>query len=364
MRRGVRGAPAGPHRRGAQLTHVRGARDAVERRGRTHDRRVRRGRAGRQGPDAGHRRTRTILGLLLLTSLTLVVLSLRGGGDGARDTASGFFGPVENAASAVVRPVRDFVGLDLVAWAARTSRSPTCRRRTTSSAARLNTSDSTPATARRSSTTCSASRAPASTRRVPAQVIAIGPAQGFAWTVTIDAGSTDGVKVDQNVVNGQGLVGRVIRRRAPATSVVALLVDATSTVGARVEDSGRSASSTAPATRARSSCSCSTRSRRSQVGDRLVSFGVRGGAYVARHPARHHHRGRRHPGPADPRRHGRAVRRRHDASTSSASSSRRRAPTRATPCCRPSRPRAPRAAPAAAGTAVAERSAASPRSES
>jgi len=55
------------------------------------------------------KRTRTILGLLLLTSLTLVVLSLRGGGGGARGTASGLFGPVENAASAVVRPVRDFL---------------------------------------------------------------------------------------------------------------------------------------------------------------------------------------------------------------------------------------------------------------
>ena len=50
------------------------------------------------------KRTRTILGLLLLTSLTLVVLSLRGGGGAARDSASGFFGPIENAASAVVRP--------------------------------------------------------------------------------------------------------------------------------------------------------------------------------------------------------------------------------------------------------------------
>ena len=56
-----------------------------------------------------NRRTRTILGLLLLTSLTLVILNLRGSGDGARDTASGFFGPVQSAASAIVRPISDFI---------------------------------------------------------------------------------------------------------------------------------------------------------------------------------------------------------------------------------------------------------------
>ena len=46
-------------------------------------------------------------------------------------------------------------------------------------------------------------------RVLPAQVIAVGPAQGFAWTVLIDAGSRDGLKVDQTVINGDGLVGRI-----------------------------------------------------------------------------------------------------------------------------------------------------------
>ena len=53
------------------------------------------------------RRTRTIVGLLLLVSLTLVVLSLRGG-DSSRSGASGLFAPVENAAASIVAPVRNF----------------------------------------------------------------------------------------------------------------------------------------------------------------------------------------------------------------------------------------------------------------
>ena len=68
---------------------------------------------------------------------------------------------------------------------------------------------------------------------VPAQVIAVGPAQGFAWTVTIDVGSRDGVERDMSVISGKGLVGRVISV-GPGTATVLLIVDATSSVGGRL----------------------------------------------------------------------------------------------------------------------------------
>ena len=45
---------------------------------------------------------------------------------------------------------------------------------------------------------------------VPAQVIAIGAAQSFSRTVTIDKGSSDGISADLTVINADGLVGRVI----------------------------------------------------------------------------------------------------------------------------------------------------------
>lgn len=68
---------------------------------------------------------------------------------------------------------------------------------------------------------------------VPAEVIAVGPAQDFSWTVTIDAGSNDGVEPEMTVINGQGLVGRVLKVFA-TTSTVVLVVDASSAVGGRI----------------------------------------------------------------------------------------------------------------------------------
>ena len=68
---------------------------------------------------------------------------------------------------------------------------------------------------------------------VPARVIGIGPGQSFSRTVTIDAGTRAGIVPDQTVVNGQGLVGRVLRVTS-TTATVLLVVDADSTVGGRV----------------------------------------------------------------------------------------------------------------------------------
>ncbi len=72
---------------------------------------------------------------------------------------------------------------------------------------------------------------------VPAQVTALGSAFGFALTVTIDAGSRDGVESGQTVVNGDGLVGRTTRV-GPFTSTVLLVTDPGFTVGARLTREG------------------------------------------------------------------------------------------------------------------------------
>jgi rod shape-determining protein MreC len=69
-----------------------------------------------------------------------------------------------------------------------------------------------------------------------AQVIAIGAAQGFSWTVTIDIGADDGVKRDMTVLNGDGLVGRVTTV-GPHSATVLLANDPDFTVGTRMEGS-------------------------------------------------------------------------------------------------------------------------------
>jgi rod shape-determining protein MreC len=223
------------------------------------------------------KRTRTILGLLLLTSLTLVVLSLRGGGGGARDTASGIFGPVENAASAVVRPVRDFLS-SISSLGSKDQQIADLQRQVDDLQQQLNTTEYDRNRAQELNDLLRLAGA-GQYKTLPAQTIAYGPAQGFAWTVTIDVGSKDGVKVDQSVVNGKGLVGRVVATTS-STATVALLVDATSTVGARVESSMEVGFLNGTGDPRSLELQLLDPFAPVAVGDRLVSYGVRGGAYV------------------------------------------------------------------------------------
>ncbi len=73
---------------------------------------------------------------------------------------------------------------------------------------------------------------------VPAQVVTIGPKQGFAWSVSLDVGTRDGITTGQTVINGKGLVGRVVSvGRSSAT--VLLAIDPTSSVGARAARSAQ-----------------------------------------------------------------------------------------------------------------------------
>jgi rod shape-determining protein MreC len=69
----------------------------------------------------------------------------------------------------------------------------------------------------------------------PAHVVGNGSAQSFSNTVTIDAGTDAGIRPDMTVLNGDGLVGRVIQVNSH-TATVLLVVDAESTVGGRVGD--------------------------------------------------------------------------------------------------------------------------------
>lgn len=73
-------------------------------------------------------------------------------------------------------------------------------------------------------------------RIAAAQVVALGPAQSFGRTATIDVGRDVGVRDDLTVIDGNGLVGRIISV-TPTTSTVLLAVDPGSTVGGRLGSS-------------------------------------------------------------------------------------------------------------------------------
>ena len=74
-------------------------------------------------------------------------------------------------------------------------------------------------------------------RVVAARVVAVGPAQGFERTVSLDAGGTAGIRPDTAVLTAAGLVGRVVAV-TPGTTTVLLLCDTRSAVGVRVGSAG------------------------------------------------------------------------------------------------------------------------------
>ncbi len=107
-----------------------------------------------------------------------------------------------------------------------------------------------------------------------AQVVAIGAAQGFSWTITIDAGSSDGIQRDMTVLNGDGLVGRVTTV-GPSTATVLLASDPDFTVGTRMEGSMELGFATGQGDRP---MQVQLLNGKANVhdGDRLVTFGSQG----------------------------------------------------------------------------------------
>lgn len=73
---------------------------------------------------------------------------------------------------------------------------------------------------------------------VLARVVGYGSSVPFESTITLDVGTRDGVRADQSVTTGLGLVGRTVQV-GPDTSVVALVTDPTVTVGVRLNAGSR-----------------------------------------------------------------------------------------------------------------------------
>jgi rod shape-determining protein MreC len=189
--------------------------------------------------DADPRRSHAVLGLLLLASLTIITLDARrDSGDSPveplRTATSAVLGPVESVAASIARPVSDiprYFG-NVADLRRRNARLETAK-------AELRTRLRAEAANYRRSIELQRIGAFADTAGysvVPAQVVAIGPAQSFSRTVTLDVGTSDGVVPDLTVINSDGLVGRVVRATSH-TATVLLITDAKSVVGGRLSRS-------------------------------------------------------------------------------------------------------------------------------
>lgn len=182
------------------------------------------------------RESRLLLVLLIAIAFALITVDIRGGEDspvdGARQAAAKVFGPVENGVSGAVDPIGNAISA-VRDSGKRHDRISQLERENAALKAKLGSDDRNRSKVRQLDTMLKTAGAGQYGIK-GAQVIAIGSAQGFSWTVTIDAGANDGLKRDMTVLNGDGLVGRVTTV-GPNTATVLLANDPDFTVGTRME---------------------------------------------------------------------------------------------------------------------------------
>ncbi len=187
------------------------------------------------------RRRRLVLAFLVGVSIILVTASFGSPDSGplhpVRSVVMTVLGPIEDGANAVLKPVRDLFGwfgstLDAKDQAKRLRRErDELRRQVVDGRAALAENSRLRRLVGLNSRLGLNSYGP-----VAATVIGRSPTVWFA-NVQINMGSSDGVRVNQPVVDGYGLVGTV-SAVTPGTAVVTLITDRESGVSAKVVGAG------------------------------------------------------------------------------------------------------------------------------
>ena len=223
------------------------------------------------------RRARRVLAVLLAVSFALITLEARSPNSppvaAMREVAASVFGPLQQGATALVSPVdevRARIGNSKPLSAeVQRLRAENGELRQQLSATAVNRAEVSELS--RLLKVAGAGRY----RIVSARVIGIGPAQGLARTITVDAGRSDGLRPDLTVINGDGLVGRVLAVGLRSSTVL-LTVDPSLAVGIRMEGSREIGVATGTGG-AVLSLQLLNPQARLYPGDRLVTFGSTAG---------------------------------------------------------------------------------------
>lgn len=217
-----------------------------------------------------NRRARLILAMLLLTAFTLITLDYRSGGGGPlRSIGNAVFGPVERAANAVADPIGSFFS-SLGHLNSYKSKNNQLTKENERLREQLRLTDAERAHLAAAEKLLNlAGRA--QFRIVPARVISAGNTMGFESTATIDIGSHDGVKSNQTVIDGDGLVGKTLDV-GPTTTTILLGNDPNFTAGARLEGGGLKIGHVDGGGRNPMTFTLLGTQARLTVGDRLVTF--------------------------------------------------------------------------------------------
>lgn len=181
-------------------------------------------------------RGRLLLISLIVTSLFLITLDLRGVQviTGLRNSSQSVLSPVQSVAATIFRPVGNF--FSDVTQLGRT-RGEIERLQATNEKLRKELIDRKNADAELAQLKSVLDLAgTAKYKVVNAKVISLGSTSSFTQTITINAGTNDGVRQNMTVITGLGLVG-VVKVSYPNSALVQLATDPAFKVGARVAGS-------------------------------------------------------------------------------------------------------------------------------
>ena len=184
------------------------------------------------------RRRRAVLALLIVGSFALLTLTYGQGSNGMQRGVSTVFTPIQSVADRALKPARD-----LVNWFDETfdAKGRNSRLHRELEAAREQSVGAKAALAeneqlRKLVKLDGSGAIPGGYTPVTGRVIGRSPTVWFS-DVTIDVGSGDGVEVDDPVVNGDGLVGK-ISAVTGGSARVTLIADHSSAVGVKIVPKG------------------------------------------------------------------------------------------------------------------------------
>ena len=180
-----------------------------------------------------NRRTRLVLGVLLIVAIILITLDFKdGGASPARSVGAGIFGPIERVTHDVTDPVASLFD-SITGGPSAQGTIATLQRQNAELRAELSSAQLSQAAKQQLARLLQLDAG--GYRIVAASVIAAGG--DFSDTVTLDAGSKDGIRPNETVLNGSGFVGTVTQVSAD-TSTVLLANDASSVVGVQLAGGG------------------------------------------------------------------------------------------------------------------------------
>lgn len=185
------------------------------------------------------RRARVLLAVFVLLSLVLVTVDFRdpdpqeGVAGSLRSGVGIVLGPVQDGLAVVVRPLANAASSVTDVFRLREENERLRAQLEQLEERRLSYEDVVLENEQLRAQVGMASRLDVDT--VQGQIIGQG-ASNFEWTVTIDVGTDDGVATDMAVVNGDGLVGRIVATN-PSTSWVLLAIDPNFGAAARIAES-------------------------------------------------------------------------------------------------------------------------------